>query len=380
LLFLVLILGGNFRGVAQEQSRKELEQKRYEIIQEIDLTNELLELTSKNKKVLLSDLSILEGQIQNRKDLLEQIEKEILLIDRDILSHAFQKEEKQLLVDSLREQYNTVLRAVYRESALQSPIMSILSSESVSTSFLKANVYSRLREYVGSKLHLLQEEKVALESKMEELSGDKEDKRKILMQTQEQSELLANEQARRVVMMASLGEDEAALKADLSVQRSNRENMNKAIEAVLASDFKGETSSANSASTFDKMKGNMGWPVEKGVVTAKYGKQAHPTMRNLTINNNGVDIRAPLQAAVSVVFDGEVVSVSKMSGFGTTVIIDHGKYFTVYSRLESTSLSKGSKVARGQSIGLLEVKEGSSELHFEIWKDNKTQNPEAWLK
>lgn len=341
-----------------------------------------MKLTAENKTVVLSDLVIIESQIENRRDLLKQIEEEILLIDEDILSRAFQKEERQLRVDSLREQYNVVLRAVYKERALRSPLLGLLASESVSMGLLKANVYSRLRDYVGQKLEKLRTEQKALEKEIQELNRDRQEKNKVMSQVTEQSQLLKNEQARQQVMIASLNEDENLLKSNLEIQRRNREEMNDQIEQILRSDFADISSeTADTENTvFSSLKGSMNWPVTGGVISGKYGVQPHPTMKNLTISNNGIDIRAPLNSEVRAVDSGKVVSVSKMSGFGTTIIIEHGPYFTVYSRLASSTVDRGEVVKAGLVLGQLEVNDGSSELHFEIWKDNKTQNPQEWLK
>ncbi|WP_235297487.1 murein hydrolase activator EnvC family protein [Portibacter marinus] len=376
-LYLLLILLASFK--VNGQSREDLEQRRNDIIQKIDDTNELLKETAQNKKVILSDLVIIESQIANRKLLLEQVSEEIELIEKDILSHAFEQEEKQRKVDSLKLQYNKVLRAVYRQRALHNPILALLSSESVSQGLLRANVYYRLQEYVGDKLAYIKKEQALLESQIASMSQDKDQKRDALKRIAEQSAKLENEQARQNVMIASLQEDESLLRENLDKQRKDRERMNAEIETVLKSELKASKEISSTDSAFDQLRGNMTAPVRGGVITSKYGKQPHPTMKNITISNNGVDMRAPLNAEVMAVYEGKVVSVSQMSGFGVTVILEHGKYYTVYSRLGEAFVKKGDQVSKDQVLGRLEVKDDSSEFHFEIWKDNKTQNPQVWL-
>ena len=41
---------------------------------------------------------------------------------------------------------------------------------------------------------------------------------------------------------------------------------------------------------FEKNKGKLPWPVEKGIITSGFGKQAHPVLRGIMIENNGLDI------------------------------------------------------------------------------------------
>ncbi|MBK6894890.1 MAG: hypothetical protein IPH00_17620 [Flavobacteriales bacterium] len=41
---------------------------------------------------------------------------------------------------------------------------------------------------------------------------------------------------------------------------------------------------------FEKNKGKLPWPVAKGTITSGFGKQAHPVLRGIMIENNGLDI------------------------------------------------------------------------------------------
>lgn len=378
--FLLLILLASYSALAQD--RAALEQRRYDIIEQIDNTNALLDLTAKNKTVILSDLSILETQIENRKLLLEQIQKEIDIIDIDIQDKEVEKNKTNQRLDSLRQQYHVILRAVYRERAMHDPLLSLLSVESVSQSFLKANFYNRLKEYVGNKLNIISRAQSKLESEILSLNEDKNTKRLVLQQEAKQSSLLANEIARQKVMITSLQEDEASLKEDLEEQKRDREEMNVQIENIIKSKFASsdEKPVATATSSFNQLKGKLRWPVKGGVLSSKYGRQRHPTIKNLTITNNGIDIRAPLNSEIFSVYEGKIVSVSEMSGFGTTVIVEHDQYYTVYSKLADSFVKKGDLVEAGTKLGSLEVKKESSELHFEIWNDNQTQNPADWLE
>jgi murein DD-endopeptidase MepM/ murein hydrolase activator NlpD len=127
------------------------------------------------------------------------------------------------------------------------------------------------------------------------------------------------------------------------------------------------------------------WPVEKGTITEGFGRNNHPTLPNVVTNNNGIDISAPKNAQVRAVFEGEVTSVLNIPGAGKVVIIKHGNYRTVYSNLQDTYVSAGSKVSTKQAIGSLLNKENSSVslAHFEIHQVVGTVvnclNPSLWV-
>ena len=99
------------------------------------------------------------------------------------------------------------------------------------------------------------------------------------------------------------------------------------------------------------------------------------------MTNNGIDIATTDGAKARTVFDGEVTSVTKLTGANTVVIIRHGEYFTVYSNLENVTVKRGDKVKTKQNIGTVHTNktEGKTELHFELLKEQVRQNPANWL-
>jgi murein DD-endopeptidase MepM/ murein hydrolase activator NlpD len=80
---------------------------------------------------------------------------------------------------------------------------------------------------------------------------------------------------------------------------------------------------------------------------------------------------------VKAVFEGRVVGVQFIPGFKNTVIIKHGKYYTVYSNLASVYVKKDDKIGRQQEIGKLSSSE--PEIHFEIWRGKERLDPARWI-
>jgi murein hydrolase activator len=133
---------------------------------------------------------------------------------------------------------------------------------------------------------------------------------------------------------------------------------------------------------FKRQRGRLPWPVEGGFIARSYGKQKHPTLKNIEITNNGIDIRSSEDAPVKNIFDGKVAGVQFIPGHDYTVILQHGSYYTVYSNLSETSLSKGQIVKAGTQIGRVSTNpiSGAAELHFELWRGKERLNPAAWIK
>jgi murein DD-endopeptidase MepM/ murein hydrolase activator NlpD len=86
-------------------------------------------------------------------------------------------------------------------------------------------------------------------------------------------------------------------------------------------------------------------------------------------------------APVRVIFEGEVRAIGGEYVDKIYVLVKHGNYFTVYQNLTDITVKRGDKVKLKQTIGKVYTEKGADRavLHFEIWEENKIQNPENWI-
>lgn len=129
---------------------------------------------------------------------------------------------------------------------------------------------------------------------------------------------------------------------------------------------------------FERNKGALPWPVN-GFVITHFGLNKFPG--GIDYYEQGVTIGTKVGEPVKAVFDGEVTMVSYIDNV-QTVFVRHGKYWTVYSNLESVNVQKGSHVKTGQQIGKAGVNEegeGGS-VQFVIMSELNNVNPESWLR
>jgi septal ring factor EnvC (AmiA/AmiB activator) len=158
----------------------------------------------------------------------------------------------------------------------------------------------------------------------------------------------------------------------------------RALEKLKKSKFDATPEGIALSKNFNKNKGRLIWPVEKGEVTSKYGKHQHHLVTTATVDNNGIDITTSKNANVRAVFGGEVTSVLIIPGAGKVVMVSHGEYRTVYANLKEVYVKKGDQIKVRTKVGRLLAKEsGISEAHFEIWRilaeGLNTVNPAIWL-
>lgn len=137
------------------------------------------------------------------------------------------------------------------------------------------------------------------------------------------------------------------------------------------------------SNSFAANRGKLPWPVAKGFISSPYGRHPHPVYKNVTVENNGIDIATSPHAAVRAVFSGTVIKVTNINGY--VVMISHGEYFTVYTNLATVSVSAGMKVTTKQTIGTAGINsDGENMINFQIWKvssnnTSSTVNPEDWI-
>lgn len=134
------------------------------------------------------------------------------------------------------------------------------------------------------------------------------------------------------------------------------------------------------ASSFTASRARLPWPVTKGFISDRFGRKAHPVLKGIYVENQGVDIQTTAGEGVRTVYDGIVQDVTSMPGMNNVVAIQHGDYFTIYAKLRSVSVRAGQRVKARESIGTVATdKNGVSEVQFQIWKEFTKLNPESWL-
>ena len=129
------------------------------------------------------------------------------------------------------------------------------------------------------------------------------------------------------------------------------------------------------------MKGNLKWPVSNPRVINRFGNNKTPL--GTVIENAGIDITTNKNNQVVSVLDGVVSMVTFIRGFGNIIIIDHGdKFSTVYAMVENIQVRENEYVGEGTIIAKVGTYDKNSKkgiLHFEVWGNQKKQNPEHWL-
>jgi len=132
---------------------------------------------------------------------------------------------------------------------------------------------------------------------------------------------------------------------------------------------------------FARFQGLLSWPCA-GRVSAGFGPTLNPRFRTV-VPHDGIDIDAPYGEDIRAIFDGKVAFAGWLSGYGLTLLLEHGGGFmSVCAHASALLVEAGEKVRRGQLVA--KVGDTGSlkgpQLYFEIRKDGRPMDPLIWLK
>ena len=134
--------------------------------------------------------------------------------------------------------------------------------------------------------------------------------------------------------------------------------------------------------TFANNRGKLPMPITGPyIITSHYGQYAVEGLRNVKLDNKGIDIQGKPGAQARAIFNGKVAAVFQLNGL-FNVLIRHGSYISVYCNLSSASVKQGDEVTTKQAIGPIfsdKADGGRTVLHFQLRREKEKLNPEPWL-
>lgn len=127
-------------------------------------------------------------------------------------------------------------------------------------------------------------------------------------------------------------------------------------------------------------RGSLDWPIA-GRILSRFGRSRADRF-GTTIVRNGIEIAAQDGAPVRAVHGGTVAYAAPFTGFGTLVIVDHGRgAFTLYGHLSQATVTNGTRVGRNDVIGRAgRTPDGESAAYFELRIDGRPVDPVQWLR
>ena len=422
-LLLLALSSPAFCQKTKGKTKKQLQSEITTLQNEIANANQLLKKTKKDKEMTLNEVTLLDKKIRQREKLIKAYNEQIALLDDEI--KAGQSNIKALNSDlgKLQKEYAKMLVFANKNRSHYDRLGFLFASKDFNQAFSRLRYIRQFNEARTTKMSQIAGTQQRISGQVEASQQAREEQAALLADEKVQKAELQVEKEELNRQVANLKKQEGNIQQDIKNKQQQAQKLQKAIDDIIAEEIrkaneeaerkrkeaekkaaankdKGKTTTTSTtpssksekgmaltpaekslSTSFVNNKGKLPWPVERGVVSSSYGKHASVVSDKVTVTNNGIDIATTQGGQARAVFDGEVASVTKLTGSNTVVILRHGEYFTVYSNLENVSVKRGDKVKTKQNLGQVHTSltENKTELHFELLKQTQRQNPANWL-
>lgn len=396
LVLFSLFLSMNFVH-AQSAKQKALEAERQQKLREIKQINALLFSNKKEQKSVITLIEDINYKISVRKNLIRITNEQANLLTREINSNQKEITSLRAQLQELKDDYAAMIVKSYKSKSEQSRIMFLLSSENFKQAYKRLQYFKQYTDYQKEQGEAIKAKTEELQELNIKLTQQKKDKQKLIEENRVAKRKLEDELKNREVLMASIKSDMSKFNAQIKKKRQEVRELDKEIdrlikEAIATSNKKaGKKTSTGKfvltpearrlASNFESNKGKLGWPVSRGVIKGKFGRQRSLTDNTVTQNYKSIYIATEENAEVKSVFNGEVSGILVVKNGNPAVMIRHGNYLSVYMNMSKIYVKKGDKVTTGKAIGQVFTNriKGETLLGFRIYKNDQVINPEPWL-
>ena len=424
---------------AQTETREELERQRQQLKKEIEQTEKLLNSNKAQTKASFGEYVAINKKVNLQERVIDNIGRDLKMLNNNMFTIQRDMYRYDRLLDTLKREYAKSMVYAYKNRSNFDFLNFIFSAANFNDAikritYLKS--YRNYREMQGENILRTQELR---RKKREELGGTKEEKNKTLLTQSKEMETLETQQKEKDRILAELKKEGKQLNSQIAAKQKQMQKVSNAIasaikkaqeaakKAALAKAAEDErlrkaaekeatknntantnvannNSSTKSISTpaktkvlvktepsvllnagnialnasFEKNRGTLPWPIDRGVILMHYGMNALPSGGKITVTS--VTISAEIGTSVKAVFNGTVSTVQNIEDM-QVVIIQHGKYFTTYSNLAGVNVQRGQEVTTGQVIGKVTANfDGIGAIDFYMSNETSNFDPERWLR
>lgn len=396
-VFFLVIFGLFSTVVFGQKTQAQLEKERKELTAEMQTINKLRAQSKAKQQSVLTKVADLNEQIEVLDRLINVTNQQANYITREIKKNEKNIAQLNEEIAVLKADYAAMIRKSYKSKLQQNRLLFLLSSESFKQALKRVQYMAQYAKYRKKQGIAIQEKKIEITAINETLEQQKKEKKQLIADNIIAQNQLKEDRVSQQKLIAQIQKNQRKYAAQIKEQQKKAEAIDKEIERLIkiaiakankkAGAKKGTKTFALTAEAkvlatkFDNNKGKLPWPVAKGRLTKLFGKQPHPVIPNIVINNSGVDIETESNMVARAIFDGEVSTVQAIKGAGKLVQIRHGNFISTYYNVDNISVKEGDKVQTKQSIGNVHTNKltGRAILKFSIFKEKEFLNPQQWI-
>ena len=403
---------------AQTEDKAQLEKERQDIQREIkEIQDEFNKVRGKTKQ-MIGQYNLVDRKIKLQNRYIGNISRELRLIDDDIYLSNIEIYRLSKLLDTLKAQYSRSVVYAYKNRSNYDFLNFVFSANSFNDAIKRVTYLKSYRAYREQQVNTIRETQALIAKRKEDQLSKKRQKDNALKNQTEQAKVLEVQKKEKDVVLTQLKSQQKDLEKQLAAKKKKDRDLKNAITALINREIERrkkeaevkavapttpgstvvvepkKTSPSKNVTvfntdadlklnaSFETNRAKLPWPVDEGYVCVHFGSYQIGDTK-LKGDNPGITI-CTQQASVNVksVFSGEVFGIFNI-GDTKSVMIRHGKYFTVYSNLSAVNVSKGATVGTNQVIGKVAEDEEDNQggkLEFLLMEDKRNLNPEPWLR
>lgn len=354
---------------------------------------------------------------------METIDRELSKLERQLVRLENDLKDK-------KKKYEASVQYLYKNRSVQEKLLFILSAKTLSQTYRRMRYVREYADYQRLQGEEILKKQEQVNQKKTELQQVKKAKASLLKEREVEKEKLEAQEKEKRTLVANLQKKQRGLQNELNKKRKEANQLNARIDRLIAEEIEKarkraaeearkeaaarkkaaakETKSAATSSsekattkkaapletyTMDKAdrelsgsfvsnRGKLPMPITGPyIITSRYGQYSVEGLRNVKLDNKGIDIQGKPGAQARAIFNGKVAAVFQLNGL-FNILIRHGNYISVYCNLSSASVKTGDTVTARQVLGQVfsdGADNGRTVLHFQLRKEKEKLNPEPWL-
>lgn len=428
---------------AQTSKRiRTLQARRTELQKQISQSEKILLSMKKDVKSQLNDLALLNDRVAQQKVLVKTIESDLLVLDKEIENVEHLLDTLEIDVADKKQKYETAMQYAFRRNrGVRDKLMFILSAQTVSQMYRRARYVKEYSVYLKAQADQIVSHQRQIQQTRADLLTAKGEKSDLLRQKEREWARLESKQGEQKKVVSDLQKKQKSVQQEIDSKKKQRESLNAQIDKLVEQEiaaakkreeqkrkqeqarreaarkkaaaaeaakktqtatagnkktttskpaapkpermevYEADNSDRKMAGSFERNKGALPMPITGAYsIVSHYGSNSVTGLKNVSVDNKGIDIKGQAGAVARAVFDGEVSAIFSYGGV-RGVLLRHGNYITVYVNLSSVSVAQGQKVSARQALGkVANSGEDGYILHFQLRKETTKLNPESWLR
>ena len=386
--------------VATSQStsarQKALEEQKKRLQHEIKQINTILFSNIRKEKSVVSKVEDLDLKISVRSQIVKVNNQQANLLTRQINVNQRDITNLRSELKNLKKDYANMIVKSYKSKSSQNRLMFLFSSADFFQAYKRIQYMKQYANFRKKQGEEISEKTQTIQNLNKTLLDQKSIKEALVAENKIVQTTLMKERKFQQNLIRSIKSKSRSLTSEIKQKQRQSAAIDKEIERLIREAIAASNKLAGKASknvfaltpeakllakNFVANKGKLPWPVEKGVVTQRFGTQPHPLVKTTMIKSNGITIATNPKSKARAVFDGEVMAILSFKGSNPAVLIKHGNFITTYKNIAKVYVRKGQKVKSKESIGEIftHPQSGKTTLQFSVFNELKPQNPKNWI-